>query len=166
MTLDQLAHIATIIQVVFFIISVYFIWREVRENTKLTRATNIRSLVALSSPINMQLIQDRQMAELWVTGAKNYAEMDEIDKYRYDTLLSWWLILHENIYYQHEQGLLDSRMYAAWSRDLEDIVKRQNLGQLWDKMKDLYAPEFAQHVSHVVDKYKPVIEASKGGTKV
>jgi hypothetical protein len=154
MTLEQLAHIATIIQGVFVIISVYFIWREVRENTKLTRATNIRSLVDLSSPINLQLVQDRQLAELWVTGARKYAEMDEIDQYRYDTLLSWWLILHENIYYQHEQGLLDNRMYAAWSRDLEDIVKRQNLGQLWDKMKDLYAPEFAHHVSQVVNKYK------------
>lgn len=160
MTLEQLAHIATIIQVLFFIISVYFIWREVHENSKLTRATNIRSLVDLSSPINLQLVQDRQMAELWITGAKKYAGMDEVDQYRYDTLLSWWLILHENIYYQHEQGLLDSRMYAAWSRDLEDLVRRQNLGQLWDKMKGLYAPEFAYHVSQVVDKYKPGREAS------
>jgi hypothetical protein len=166
MTLDQLANIAMIIQAVFFIISVYFIWRELHENTKLTRATNMRSLVALSSPFNIQLIQDRQMAELWVTGTKKYAEMDEIDKYRYDTLLSWWLILHENIYYQYEKGLLDSSIYAAWTRDLESFIKHQSLWQHWEKMKDLYGPEFAQYVSQLVDKYKSVIEASQGGAKV
>jgi hypothetical protein len=29
-----------------------------------------------------------------------WSAMDEIDKFRYQTLLTWWLTFHENIYYQ------------------------------------------------------------------
>jgi len=97
MNLDQLASIATIIESVAVVISVFFIWREIHENTKLTRAVKSQSLVEISSPFNLQLIQDRKMAEFWLLGARKYADMDEVDQYRYRSLLAWWLILHENI---------------------------------------------------------------------
>ena len=99
MTLSDWASIASIVQGVFVIISIAFIWFQLRENTRLTRASNTQTLVDLSSPFNLQLIQDREMARLWVQGASNYDTLDEIDKYRYYSLIAWWLILHENIFY-------------------------------------------------------------------
>ncbi|HIP72186.1 MAG TPA: hypothetical protein EYH05_12410 [Anaerolineae bacterium] len=72
MSIENIASIATIVESIFVVISVIFIWRELRENTKLTKASNTQSLVELSSPFNLQLIQDRQMAEYWVQGAKNW----------------------------------------------------------------------------------------------
>lgn len=154
MTLNELASIATIVEAVFVIISVVFIWRELRENTRLTKAANTQSLVELSSPFNLQLIQDRQMAEYWVLGAKNYTQMDEVEKYRYTSLLTWWLILHENIYYQWKAKLLDKDVYLSWAYDLEEFVKEQNLFLHWDGMKGMYQPEFANLVSQIVEKYR------------
>ncbi len=161
MTLSDLASIATIVEAVFVVISVYFIWRELRENSKLTRAANNQSLVELSSPFNMQLIQDKQMAELWVSGAKKYAQMDEVDKYRYTSLLTWWLIHHENIYYQKSKGLLDENIYRGWANDLEVFVKEQKLWIHWDKVKNNYQPEFSKHVSQLIEKTKPQAKESK-----
>lgn len=154
MALNKLASIATIVEAVFVVISVYFIWRELHENTKITKVANTKSLVELSSPFNMQLIQDRTMAELWVYGAKKFAEMDEVDKYRYKSLLIWWLILHENIYFQHKNRLLDSNVYKAWRNDLENFVKTKNLWQHWDEMKDVYHPGFADQVTQLIEKQK------------
>jgi hypothetical protein len=154
MTLSDFASIATITEAVFVIISVYFIWRELRENVKLTKAANNQSLVEISSPFNMQLIQDRQMAELWVSGTKKYPEMDEVDKYRYLSLLTWWLILQENIYYQHASGLLDGKAYSPWKNDLEEFVKGQKLWLYWDGMKSNYQAEFAAQVCQIANKYR------------
>ena len=64
--LSDFANIATIIEAVFVIVSVWFIWRQLRESTRLARAANAQSLVELSSPLNLQLIQDPEMASLWV----------------------------------------------------------------------------------------------------
>lgn len=151
-TLSGLASIATIAEAIFVIISVLLIWRELRENVKLAKAANTQSLVELSSPFNLQLVQDRQMAELWVHGTAKFAEMDEVDKCRYENLLVWWLILHENIYYHWRSGLLDEASYEPWARDLEHFVSAKNLGQHWGQMGSVFQPEFAAHVHQLIEK--------------
>ena len=44
--------------------------------------------------------------------------MDKIDKHCYFELLTWWMVLRENICYQHKGGLIDRTIYAGWNRDL------------------------------------------------
>ena len=44
--------------------------RQLRLQTDLARAANIQALVSLSSPFNIDLVRDPQMAKLWVEGAE------------------------------------------------------------------------------------------------
>ena len=157
MSLDMLANAATVVEAAFVVISVFFIWREIRQSNKLTKAANVQALTELSSPFNMQLIQDRQMAEFWYKGASQFDKMDEIDQRRYMELLIWWLILHENVYYQYAKGLIDKDFYAGWSYDLEKFVKLQNLGRHWESMRISYQAEFAEHVSELIQKAQPAL---------
>lgn len=154
MPLSELANIATIVEAIFVVVSVLFIWREARESTKITRAANTQSLVELSSSFNLQLIQDRQMAEYWVLGAKNYTQMDAVEKYRYISLLTWWLILHENIYYQWKNKLLSKDIYSAWANDLEWFVKEQRLWLHWGHIKSSFQSEFANLISQLAEKHR------------
>jgi hypothetical protein len=132
-------------------ISVLFLFFEVRTNNRLTQAANAQALVGLSSPFNLALIQDRKMAELYVQGAEKYHEMDEVDKCRYRALLTWWLILHENIYYQWRHGLLDQHSFQPWANELRLFIKQQNLGARWPEMKGLFQAQFAEHVHRLIE---------------
>src|SRR5687767_10087993 len=120
-SLQVVASIVTIIQGIFFVISVFFIWYQIRERNRLTRAANNQALVELASPFLLQLSQDRYLAELWVNGTKNYDTMDAVDQFRYIQLLAWWLILHENAYFQYRSGLLDKKTYQSWEIQLQDF---------------------------------------------
>jgi hypothetical protein len=162
MTLSNIASIATIVEALFVMISVYFIWRELHENVKLARALNNQALVEISAPFNMQLIQDRSMAELWVFGTKKYADMDDVDRYRYHSLLIWWLILHENIYYQYVGGLLDRGTYMAWDADLDGFVRTKKLWLYWEDMKSNFQADFASHVSEIAEKHRLAGTAQQG----
>ena len=149
--------IATLIQSLVVIVSLLFVWRQVRLQTKqlnlqteLAKAANIQSLVSLSSPFNMSLIQDAQMAKLWIEGAEEFANYNRVDKLRYETLLFWWLILHENVYYQRHKGLLDEVVYAAWENDLRRFIRRQNLQGHWEGLKNLFQQEFGNHVVQLI----------------
>ncbi len=92
MSLSDWANIAIIVQGIVIIVSLGFIFYQLRENARLTRAANTQKLVELTSPFTLQLMQDRGTAELWVQGAQKYETMDSVDRERYSTLLSWWLI--------------------------------------------------------------------------
>lgn len=98
----------------------------------------------------MQLIQDPEMAKLWYEGAMKFEEMAPVDQYRYTELVSWWMILHENIYYQHSKGLIDDEVYGSWNRDLEKFVRKEGFDKHWYAMHDSYQPEFAKHLSRMI----------------
>jgi hypothetical protein len=153
MTLGDLANVAVIVQGVFLIVSVGFIWYQLYQNTKYLRFANTQKLVELSSPFNLQLIQDRQMAEYWVNGADNYDAMDSVDKYRFTSLLQWWLIFHENAFYQHKQRLIDEETYQPWNYDLEQFVKLLKLEKFWPDLQNYFQAEFAHHVSEIIKKF-------------
>lgn len=161
MTLNDFANIAIIVQGIFVIVSIGFIWYQLRENTRLTRAANTQKLIELSSPFNLQLIQNREMAELYIRGAKEYDKMDEIDKSRYYDLLTWWLLLHENIYHQRSRKLVSKETYTAWDSDLQHFVSAQNVAQHWDRMKNVFEASFAEHVSQLIVDRKRKLETGE-----
>ena len=149
--LQLLANISIIIQSLFFIISVFFIWYQIREHNRLTRTANTQSLVELSSPFLLQLSQDRDLAELWVHGTKNFDTMDEVERFRYQQLLFWWLILHENIYYQYHSGLVDEQMYQGWQTELQAFIRDKRIDLFWDRdMKRFFRAEFQQRIEELI----------------
>jgi len=149
--LQFLANISIIIQGIFFIISVFFIWYQIREHNRLTRIANTQSLIEIASPFLMQLSQDQKLAELWVNGSKKFDTMDEVDKFRYQQLLFWWLILHENIYYQYHSGLVDERMYQGWQTELQEFIRAKRISLFWDRdMKRFFRAEFQQQVEELI----------------
>ncbi len=153
--------LATIVQGGVVIVSLIFIWRQIQLQTKqlnlqteLAKAANTQALVGLSSPFNINLIKDPQMAKLWVEGAEEFESYGKVDKFRYQTLLFWWLILHENVYYQKHKGLLDEVIYAAWEYDLRHFIERQKLQLHWEGMKNLFQREFIEHVGQVIQELR------------
>jgi hypothetical protein len=90
------------------------------------------------------------MAALWVKGAEEYESFDEVKRYQYESLLIWWLILHENIYYQKNKRLLDKEAYAAWEADLKDFIKNQQLHRWWSKLKGVFQASFSDHVTDLI----------------
>lgn len=153
--------IAAIVQTLVVVISLYFIWRQVQQQTKqvtqqtdLARIANVQSLVGLSSPYNLELIKDRTMARFWVEGAEKFESYDEVDRYRFKQLLIWWLILHENIYYQNQKGLLDEDIYATWTHDLEFFIEKHRLNHYWPELEAAFQSEFCKYVDELIKKVK------------
>ena len=151
MNLSDWANIATIVQGVFVIVSLGFVLYQLRESTRLTRAANTEKLVELTSPFHLQLVQDPETARLWVKGVKEWNTMDEVDKERYYTLLSFWLVFHENIYHQEKQGLLDKVTFTTWTNDLKYFIRQQHLKSRWPEMREFYEPSFVEYIDTLID---------------
>jgi len=150
MSLSDLASIAIIVQGFLFVISIGLVWYQLRENTKLIRAANTQNLVELSTPFYLQLAQDRALTELWQQATQRFDELDEIDRGRYFNLLTWWLMLHENIYHQWRSKLVDEDTYSSWTRDLEYFARRQQLGNHWTRLNSYFEVSFAEHVTTII----------------
>jgi hypothetical protein len=148
MDLEHLSYLATTIGALSIPLSGVFIWLQLRQQTRLATVANTQALVDLSSPFNLQLIQDKEMARLWVLGAREYGTYDEVQKYRYRSLLIWWLLLHENIFLQRKSKLLDPTVYDSWHYDLQAFARVQ-LAEHWAELRPAFQKEFAEHIDEL-----------------
>jgi hypothetical protein len=137
---------------VALVITVVILLRELRENNRLARAANTQALVSISSPFHLSVVQDRAIAELYLAGPDDLARRDDIDRWRHRTLVIWWLIFHENVYYQRQQRLLDARIFEPWARDLRAFIVRQKLAAMWPDIRDLFQREFATYIDELIAK--------------
>ena len=152
---EKAANIATVVEAIVVTVSIIFIWKQLRQQTKLTRIANTQALVDISSPFNLELIKDPKMAALWVRGAKDYSTFDEVGQYQYKSLLIWWLIFQENIFYQKKEGLLDEKIYASWDYDLRFFVRQQNLSERWGELKNAFQAEFRDYITGLINEDVP-----------
>ena len=90
------------------------------------------------------------MADRWKHGASKYSEMDPVLQERYVNMLIWWVLLHENIYHQWRQDLIDKEVYNSWQRDLEYFVLKHRIAERWPSLKEFYHVAFAQHVDGII----------------
>ncbi len=156
MRLSDLANIASILQGIFVIVSICYLWYQLRENTRLARAANTQALVALSSPFYLQLVQDQELSKLWQQGSVAWDAMNESDKFRFRDLALWWLIFHENIYYQWKKKLIDNQTYNTWARDFEKLLAAPSLKHFWEDLLSTtsFEASFNDHLHQLMRKYE------------
>lgn len=141
--LETTAAIAGIIESLFVVVSVVLIVVQLRKQTELARAANSQSMFELSSPFNLELVRDRDFARLWLQGPD---VADPVDVFRHESLITWWLLLHENIYFQWKRGLLDDEAYLPWDKDLLDFIGHANVHRIWPRIRGFYQSGFARRI--------------------
>jgi hypothetical protein len=135
--------IAGIIESLFVVVSVVLIVVQLRKQTELARAANSQSMFELSSPFNLELVRDRDFARLWLQGPD---AADPVDVFRHESLITWWLLLHENIYFQWKRGLLDDEAYLPWDKDLLEFLEHTNVWRIWPRIRGFYQGGFASRI--------------------
>jgi hypothetical protein len=153
--LELVVSISSILGSLSLVVGVILVLREMRATTRVTRANNAQTLVGIAGPFYTSLIQDRGVADLFLRGSRDYPSLDEIDQYRYRNLMIWWLIFHENVFYQRRLGLLDGRAFEAWSQDLGTFLREHKLSQHWGELEHLFQRAFAEKVRQLLAEQDP-----------
>lgn len=148
MTLEQWAYLSTIGQFILIFASVAAIWYQLRLGVKLAKAANGQSLAAQAGAFNALLIQDAAVARIWYSHGKGLDEptFGPAARERYREMLAQWLIIHENIYYQKEKGLMDTDLYASWNADLKRTIKEHDLRVFDAPIESIFLGTFGGHI--------------------
>ena len=88
------------------------------------------------------------------SGGSQYETMDLTDQERYYELLTWWLILHENIYHQWKKGLMDEDIYGAWTRDLKRFLTTRDITRFRSMWSDTFEVTFIEHMDELIAENK------------
>lgn len=150
MTWDTAANIASVIEAVVVTVSLAVVAYQIRQQTHLTRAANTSNLFQMSSEFNLQLVQDPNLAEMWLAASESVlvpsTPEERIEEFRRRNLVMWWLMLHENIYHQHRSGFLQPEVFDAWKADLQSVISKPGVEGRFDEIAAFLTSEFAKYV--------------------
>lgn len=149
MSLTDLANISTIAQAILVIVSLGFIWYQLRQSVGLAKAANSQALVEHAASFNALLIENSELADLWYAHGQKFSDATSARRYR--ELLVQWLIFHENIYYQWRTGLLDSETYNSWLEDLKFTVNNHNIEMVSRDVRTVFPGKFGAHINELKD---------------
>jgi len=82
MTLEQISFIGEIIASIAVIASLVYVARRVGQNTAMMRVNAASERLQREFDIASPMIQNRDIAEIWVTAASDFDSLDNVDKER------------------------------------------------------------------------------------
>ena len=154
MNWETAGSIAQIVEAFFVTISVIIIVYQQTRQTKLTKIANSQALFEIASAVNVQIMQDPELAKLFYDAHIHHNRLNEVEKYRFEHSLKWRLAFHRLIYYQHKSNVIDKGTYAAWEDDFQNFIIRRNLPEFWDNLKPFYDEKFCEHVDKMINQAK------------
>ena len=146
MDLSSIGVIAQIAEAVLVAVSVIFIWYELRETQRMTRAANTHKLFESLTPFYMAAMQDRDLLRLYGASAETIAELDGIDRMRHRAIHLWWLSVFENFYRQAQAGFVERGYAEGWDRSLAAFVRSPGIIAIWPSARHQFDAAFVAHV--------------------
>ena len=148
--MELTVSIFTILGNLALVVGVLMVVRQLRDAFHQTRASNAQRMVEIASPFLLAVASSREVAELALRSSEDYDSLDPVDRRRFRSLLIFWLIFYENVYYQRRHRFLDRHAFLPWLNDLKHFIREHNVGRHWDGLHELFQEEFAQAVTMLV----------------
>ena len=138
-------------------VSIAIQWRQANA---LAKAEHLRAISEHAANFNFTICGSETLSDVWFSYGRP-AEATPARRHQYRSLLLQWLIFHENIFFQHENGLLDDAIYRSWDRDLEENLPRHDLDALGMPIEAMFRTSFGRHLKEIVERSAPTSSAGR-----
>jgi hypothetical protein len=143
MTLSDLASIASVLSGVAVLASLIYLNQQVRQNTKHSRALIQQGRSLGSSNYLVQQALDPILTEVTVRGDEGDATLDRLQATRYMFVTIAFFFLVEDLFYQHQDGLIDAERHAGTTNVLRMRFRDPGFRAAWTVMRPQFGPVFS-----------------------
>ena len=157
MSLSDLASIGSLVSGVAVLVSLIFVGFQVRQNTMQLRRAELNSSMEQASAWRLAIIENAEVAELWVKGRSGTDALNASGEVRFDLLLEEALWMSFMIWDRSNGGLLDK---DEWSRSCSGLYAETlflKRGAIWWESYKIRMPAaFVRDVDIVMRARRPV----------
>ncbi len=115
-----------------------------------SRAASHQTFTDSINQLNMEMIRDPVVADLWLRGKEGRSDLDPNERHRFDTLMLSFFHVFETLFYQSQVGAGDRHLAAAEERSLTTMLSTTGIGEWWLANPYSFSEEFRQYVESFV----------------
>jgi len=145
MNTEGIALIISCLTLVVFVVSVVFIYKQLRQMEKSIRGNTYQSMIEEAASINRIFVDNPELAELWST-VKYVGVKGNPNEIKQAWVITIMMDFYENMYFQYEQGNIPKEIWERWRRHIINVFKNTKVREQWDKAKDVYYKPFREFI--------------------
>ena len=163
MSLSDLASLGSLISGFAVLISLIFLYIQLRQLNQQVRQTEKNQQAAIQQSRNFKridLLKDRAgdaaQHEAFFLSNERPDDMTPAQYGLFNDIFLATIFLTEDTYYQRKQGLISDVAYDAWLSSMRKSTYRlPGLRALWPQRRTLFPDEFAAFVDKLIDETRP-----------
>ena len=150
--------VSEVIAAVAVVISLVYLATQVRQATKIARATTRNAIAESAQALSQDVIDNADMAEIFVKHLNgeelNAVEMLRLQGRCYRDMRHW-----ENIFYQVREGLLTNEEWSGFRKNLAALFEIDAYRDYWVSEAGLYSEAFREQIDALL---KEISENAEG----
>jgi len=119
---DMINATAQALGAVGVIVSLIYLAAQIRNQNKESRRAAMNVLTTHWSDLNRTLVENPEMAVLWLRALRSFQELDGPSKLRFGAHLGRFLRFADSLYLGVLDGTLDTRLWRGYERTIADTV--------------------------------------------
>ena len=149
-----LQEISTLVQIaanLAVLASVLFLAVQARLGIRMLKDAAQRNHMDKAQSVSRMIAENPQLAELWARGSKvGVAKLNEAERVQFVNFLTYVLRIWEELFLQHQRGLIDEEMWQANARIVRDTKPMPGARDAWAVRRHLFTDAF-QHFFESLD---------------
>jgi hypothetical protein len=150
MDINTLAAWGEFIGGIAVVVSLVYLALQIRQNSKLLRASTASATIAAFNATAGLMAQDPEAARIYWDAMADRAALSESDRRQFDAMMG----MNFNQWNQEHQlatdGVIAQAVWESRTRAMRRFLKEQGMRQWWGEWRDMYADDFCCFVDGLI----------------
>ena len=147
MSWEALGAIGELVGAAAVLITLVYLARQMRQNTKAVRIAARATLQEAFSGVADMLASSPEIAELYLKGCVDYRALSKTDRLRFSGVLQNYLFSIDILHEQASEGLMEMTSVLEM---VQPLFKQPGVCDWWIQNSGLFRPAFARIVENVI----------------
>ena len=144
--LEHLGNIGDFVGGIAVIATLLYLAVQVRQNTRLMRASALSNVAAANVSFNQVLGTDAAAARVFQVGLEDFRSLTGEEQRQFINLLRTVFAFHQHVYQQYAAGLIEEEDWIHELNVTAQVLALPHIRSWWEHRKDAFVPEFREAI--------------------
>jgi hypothetical protein len=156
-TIEVLGNLGQFLQALVIPVSFWFIWRQLKQQESVSKASNSLEIVSLISSLIKDVTLNREQRDSMQkigtkTDVHDGSDSHGHEQFIFEQTMIQFMNIFEVAYLLHRQKQIDSPLFRSLEKQARDILKDEAERDVWETYRDDYTDSFRKYVDHLLPK--------------
>ena len=152
---DALGAAGEVLGAVAVLITLFYLARQVKQNTEEIRSANYHGVTDSFNEINLAVAKNPELARVWRLGNEAYEELSADERYQFGFFMHATFRVLDVIKFQSQQGTGDMTLWEFEKNTVNSILEGAGVRKWWRERPYNFSDDFVSYVEkNVLSKYE------------